>query len=172
MSTVPLLMVTFLEHSNIDSFRHIIKGWYPGDSRYFGIVISWLQDHVRRKPEETRIPVQLSPLLVCWLVLCQPDTSQIHLGREKLSWENVWPDCPMDKTVGHFLYWWCGRAQFTVGSVTSGLVVLSAIRKQTEPTLGNKPVNSIPPYLFINKLLTWVSDLTSLDDRLQTIRWN
>lgn len=26
MSTVPLIMVTFLEHSNIDSFRHIIKG--------------------------------------------------------------------------------------------------------------------------------------------------
>ena len=37
-----------------------------------------------------------------------------------------------------------GRAQFTVGGSTAGLVVLRALRKQAEQAIGIKPISSTP----------------------------
>lgn len=47
------------------------------------------------------------------------------------------------KSVGNFLEW-CGRTQSTMGSVVRGPAVLGDTRKQTEQSVGNKPVLSIP----------------------------
>lgn len=54
---------------------------------------------------------------------------------------------------------WCTNAQSSVSVATPRLVVLGAIRKQSEQPIGIKPVNSIPSWLpdqFLFGVLPWV----------------
>ena len=40
----------------------------------------------------------------------------------------------------------CGKAQSSVGSTTARQVPLGCIENVTEPTVGSKPVRTVPPY--------------------------
>jgi hypothetical protein len=51
-----------------------------------------------------------------------------------------------------------------VGEVTSGLMVLGAIRKQAEQAMKSKPVGRTPPWA-LHQLLPQVLSVTSLDGR-------
>jgi hypothetical protein len=57
------------------------------------------------------------------------------------------------KTVRHiFIKNPCERAQPTVGSAAPLAVVLGCVRKQTEQTMGCKPVKCTPPWPLLQHL--------------------
>lgn len=101
------------------------------------------------------------PTQICVLPsFCQFDTNQSHFGRRNVNWENA----PHQTGQWASLWWlfliegWWGRAQSAVGSVTPGLVVPGAIRRQTEQITMNKPVSSVslrPLLQFLPRLPGW-----------------
>lgn len=100
-------------------------------------------------------------VVFCWLILCQLDINTSHFGREDHNWENIPTQLACGQARGAFSWLAVDArvAQSSVSVATPGLVVLGAIRKQSEQPIGIKPVNSIPSWLldqFLFGVLPWV----------------
>lgn len=114
---------------------------------------------------------------VCWLPLCQLDTSKSHLGRGT-SIEKMLPqDWSVGKPVRYFLHlWWMWECPDHCGWCQPwGEWFWTCRTKQAGKDMGSKPVRSTPPLASApaSRLLPWIPPApTSLNDRLQAIGWD
>lgn len=91
---------------------------------------------------------------LCWLILCQLNTSWSHLGTLIASIR-----LSVDKSVGHFpesrLTW---KGPPHCGQRHPGKVLLADTSKQVEPATKCKPVSSTPPWF-----LSWLLSVVDCD---------